>query len=186
MKRLTEQAHDLCGQVVAAGDVVIDATVGNGHDTLFLARRVGNTGKVYGFDRQTEAIRETSRRLEQAGVAHAVLLHADHAEMRASIPPEHHGRVAAVMLNLGYLPGGDKSFVTETASTLPAIEQGLELLKSGGVLTALCYPGHPGGAAETAAVTRLLAGLADEEFEFKEYRAVASPAAPVLLAVWKR
>lgn len=186
MQRLTERAHELCQAKIAPGDVVVDATAGNGHDTLFLGQCVGASGTVYAFDRQADAIRATARRLESAELKNAVLLQVDHANLQASIPREHHGRIAAVMFNLGYLPGGDKTVITSATSTLPAIEQSLDLFRSGGILTVLCYPGHPGGDEETAAVRTLLRSLPAETYDVKEYVALESNTAPVLLAAQKR
>jgi ubiquinone/menaquinone biosynthesis C-methylase UbiE len=64
---LVQQAHQAVEAVLKPGDITIDATVGNGHDTLFLATRVGATGKVYGFDIQQEALDSAYQRLQQAG-----------------------------------------------------------------------------------------------------------------------
>jgi len=51
--------------IIKEGYVVIDATVGNGYDTEYLAGKVGSTGKVYGFDIQEEAIENTRKKVEK-------------------------------------------------------------------------------------------------------------------------
>ncbi len=150
---LTEQAHAVLRAALEPGDVVIDATVGNGHDTLFLATCVGPQGQVFGFDVQSQAIEQTQLRLQAAGAAQVRLHLRDHAEMAAVIPQADHGRVAAVMFNLGYLPGGEKTLVTRTETTLAAIKAAFELLEPAGLLTVIAYPGHPGGREETEALT---------------------------------
>lgn len=61
--RLTNAAAAVWAQVVRAGDVVVDATMGNGHDTLALAQLVGPSGTVYGFDIQQEAVDSTAAHL---------------------------------------------------------------------------------------------------------------------------
>jgi predicted methyltransferase len=162
MPRLTELAHHAVRAVLGPGDVAVDATAGNGHDTRFLCDLVGPTGHVFAFDVQPSALENAARMVE--GASHVVLLQRDHAEMHDAIPPRFHGQVAAVMLNLGYLPGGDKSIVTRTESTLTAIRAALRLLRPGGVLTVIAYPGHPGGREEAAAVAMLLnsPGIADD------------------------
>lgn len=154
MPRLTELAHEEIRERLAPGDVAIDATVGNGRDTRFLSELVGAAGKVFAFDVQAEALARTAALL--GDVNNVTLLQRDHAEMRDAIPAEHHGRVAAVMFNLGYLPGGDRTITTRTATTLAAISAALELLKPDGVLTVVAYTGHAGGAEETDAVAKLL------------------------------
>jgi predicted methyltransferase len=150
---LTEQAHAELRAALKPGDVVIDATVGNGHDTLFLATCVGPQGQVFGFDVQPRAIEQTHLRLQAAGLENVSLHQWDHAGMAAVIPQAVHGRVAAVMFNLGYLPGGEKTLVTRTETTLAAVKVAFDLLKPGGLLTVIAYPGHPGGQEETEALT---------------------------------
>ncbi|HET6423373.1 MAG TPA: class I SAM-dependent methyltransferase [Planctomycetaceae bacterium] len=154
MTSLTEIAHREAR--VGTGDIVIDATAGNGHDALFLARTVGPRGKVYAFDIQREALDRTAARLAEAGISHVQLVHGDHAHLRDLVEPQHHGEIAAVMFNLGYLPRGDKTIITRAASTIAAIQAAMRLLRDGGTITILAYPGHAGGEEELAAVERLV------------------------------
>jgi len=154
MLSLTQLAHQECG--AGQGDIVIDATAGNGHDTLFLAERVGPFGKVYAFDIQASALECTAARLAAAGMTNVRLIQDDHANMLQTIDPLHHGQISTVTFNLGYLPGGDKTMITKTASTLAAIDAAIKLLRDGGRLTILAYPGHPGGFEETVAVERAI------------------------------
>jgi hypothetical protein len=165
MPQLTELAHAAVKSILLLGEIAIDATAGNGHDTRFLLECVGTRGRVFTFDLQPEALTRTANLL--ACAKNLTLFARDHAEMRDAIPHELHGRVGAVMFNLGYLPDSDHSFTTQPASTLQAISAALELLRSGGVLTVLAYPGHPGGAEETEAVAKLLSEL-PEAFEVRE------------------
>ncbi|MDD4913465.1 MAG: class I SAM-dependent methyltransferase [Methylococcales bacterium] len=155
MKRISllETAHAMVGGCLWAGGVAIDATVGNGHDTLFLAGCVGEQGRVFGFDIQARAVASTRQRLLAEGVAQRVsLFHCSHALMTECLPAEAGGRVGAAMFNLGYLPGGDKTLVTHAGATLAALDAAGGLLAAGGVMTVLAYPGHIGGAAEAGAV----------------------------------
>jgi predicted methyltransferase len=158
--RLTRLAHAAVAGVLDEGMQAIDATVGNGHDTLFLARQVGATGHVHGFDVQAPALAFAAARLRAAGLADRVtLIQAGHETMSARLSATLPGRVRAIMFNLGYLPGSDKTCITRTISTLQALEQGLALLAPGGVLSVLAYRGHAGGAEEADAVAGWLPGL---------------------------
>lgn len=150
MKRPTQQAHEVVASVVREGETVVDATAGNGHDTLFLAGLVGETGKVIAFDIQTAAIESTRRRLEAADVADRVELHGESHTHMASWAEA--GTVGAIMFNLGYLPGEDHSLITLAPYTLLALDAAVPLLRPGGVITIVCYPGHPGGGEEAEAV----------------------------------
>ena len=159
--RLTERAHQIVAQVLQLGDVAIDATVGNGADTEFLAKRVGPSGRVLGIDIQYQAIDCAAHRLKTAGLTNVDLHQADHAELLPQ-QTELQGRVSAVMFNLGYLPHGDPTITTQSRTTVSALNATLPLLRPGGVLTILAYPGHPGGAEEHTAVAQWVAALLDD------------------------
>ncbi len=156
MKRLTEQAHDLLREHVAAGDVVVDATVGNGHDTVFLAKLVGEHGCVFGFDTQDDAIDITQLAVERNEFENVELFQCCHSLMADRIQPEHHSSVAAIVFNLGYLPGGATRLATTASTTIAALHAGFEILKPGGVVSVLAYVGHPSGSEEAEAVERTL------------------------------
>jgi len=148
------------GQIIAPGDVVIDATVGNGVDTLFLSQAVGPRGRVYGFDIQPAALLATRRRLAERGAPDNVtLFQAGHETMGEHLPAEVRGKVAAAMFNLGYLPGGDESMVTRPRTTCAAIDAALDVMRPAGVVSLVVYTGHPGGAEEARAVLDHCAAL---------------------------
>lgn len=186
MLRLTEQAHDFIRDLLTPGAIAIDATAGNGHDTLFLAQAVGPGGIVYAFDLQPIAIEQTASRLEGQGIENVILLQRDHAKMQAAISVEHHGRVSAVMFNLGYLPGGDESLITHTASTVEAVRQSANLLRPGGILTIIAYVGHPGGKEEADAVSNCLNELDPSDFNVDEPAADETLSSPPRLIVVRK
>jgi predicted methyltransferase len=158
-------AHQAVAAVLAPGDIAIDATVGNGHDTLFLAQQVGPGGKVYGFDIQEAALDSAWQRLLAAGAtAQVALYHAGHEAMAVLLPETVAGRVKAVMFNLGYLPGGDKQRTTGASTTLAALQAALSLLAPGGVISLLAYTGHPGGREEAEQLKAWLACLPRDLF----------------------
>jgi len=149
-ERPTARAHREIAAVVREGDLAVDATAGNGHDTVFLAKLAGETGRVLAFDVQEQAIASTRERLAAAALLERVtLVHGSHAEIAAHVARR---SAAAVMFNLGYLPGGDHAVITRTPETLRALEGAVEVLGPGGVLTVVCYPGPAGGDEESAAV----------------------------------
>ncbi|HEY3309194.1 MAG TPA: class I SAM-dependent methyltransferase [Desulfuromonadaceae bacterium] len=138
-------AHLILGQFLQQGGQAADATCGNGQDTLFLADQVGATGMVWAFDIQEEAISTTVDRLARAGLAGQVkMLHCGHEKISEYVP----ATLNAVVFNLGYRPGGDRSIITRPETTLAALEKALQLLLPQGILTATVYPGHAGGACE--------------------------------------
>lgn len=159
----------LC-EVLESGCIAVDATVGNGYDTVFLARLAGAEGHVFGFDVQEEALKQTEQRLnEECTPANWTLFQTGHENMLQSIPAEYHGRIDVVMFNLGFLPGSDKSVVTKAATTLQALESSLDLLAVGGVVSIAIYAGHPGGEEEDRAVREFCSAL-----DYHSYRVVLS------------
>jgi len=180
--RATGMAHQIVRDRVERGDTVVDATLGGGADLVFLSGCVGADGKVVGFDVQTEAVERSRARLGEE--YHGVELHALGHERMAEFVD---GEVAAVMFNLGYLPGGDKSVITRAETTLAALEVATGLLRPGGVVTVVCYPGHAGGDDEAEAVSDWAAKLPQEQFGVVRYGFMNQRnAPPFLIAIERR
>lgn len=149
LERVLQFAKSLMEKAIQPGSIAIDATLGNGHDTLFLANLVGESGKVYGFDIQEQAVISSKERLVQHQLDNRVtLFHNGHEHILDSIPFEHHGKVKSAIFNLGYLPGSDKSIVTKPETTISAIQQLLKIMAPEGVIILVIYHGHPEGALE--------------------------------------
>jgi predicted methyltransferase len=146
LPRAIQLAQHIVRGRVAAGDWVVDATVGNGHDTLFLANLVGADGKVLGFDIQETAIQTTRAKTMDLPQVQLFLLGHEKAGSYIEQP------LRAAMFNLGYLPGTDKQIVTQPQTTLAALDQLATSLLARGVITIILYTGHCGGAEEAAAV----------------------------------
>ncbi|MFD1427892.1 16S rRNA C1402 N4-methylase RsmH [Kroppenstedtia sanguinis] len=180
------QAHHWVKSVLNPGSLVVDATVGNGNDTLFLAQAVGSTGQVHGFDIQQEALDRTGDRLRKAGLSEQVTLHrAGHEQMAKTLPLQSKGKVQAIMFNLGYLPRGNPRVITRADTTLLALEQALEWLAPGGILTVMLYTGHPGGIEEAEKVVNLLKRLDAGRFRTVSCQTLNRHQAPMLTAVAK-
>lgn len=174
-------AHEWVRRIVRAGDAVIDATAGNGYDSFFLANLVGSEGRVDVFDIQPQALESTRQRLEEGGCmdGRARLHLMSHARMAEATPES----VRAVMFNLGYLPGGDKSVISQTGETLKALEVSLGLLSAGGIVTVVCYPGHEGGDEEAREVERFFSALPSGEWTVSEVKSLnGNPKSPFLIA----
>jgi predicted methyltransferase len=181
MLRATQLAHLLVRHRLRPGAWAVDATVGNGHDTLFLAQTVGPSGRVFGFDIQETALTAAAQRLD--GLAHVTLFHSGHECLARRIPAEAVGRLAGVMFNLGYLPGAPKSIITRADTTIAGLTQALAALAVGGVVTLVLYPGHPGGIDEAAAVNSFAQRLPASHAVCRIERLNALQPAPDLLAI---
>ena len=177
-------AYDVLHQVVLAGDTVIDATLGNGHDTVMLAELVGESGHVIGFDIQPDAVERTAARLQENGLLDRCELY---AEGHQHIADRVHTSVKAAVFNLGWLPGGDKSVTTLWETTQVAISSALSLLVKGGVCTVCAYPGHDEGDRERFALMDWLATLRPQEYNVLHHRFLnAGPGAPECFVIQKQ
>ena len=176
-------AAELIEPALYDGARAVDATMGNGQDTLWLCRRVGEAGRVYAFDVQPEAVARTRQRLEDAGVAQRAELNCLGHERMAEVVP---GPVDAVMFNLGWLPGAAHAVTTRTETTLLAVNAALGLLKPDGLLTVCVYPGHPEGTRELEALTHWAETLDPRRFDALLRRYMNHPNDPPQLIAVKR
>ena len=162
MKRPLEMAHDFLAQVITPEDIVVDATMGNGYDTLFLAKLAK---QVYAFDIQEQALEKTSQRIQEAGLTNVDLILQGHETV-----DEYVTEVKAVIFNLGYLPSADKSIITQPQTTLEALEKLCQMLIKGGRIAIMIYYGHEGGDIERDAVLDFVSQLPQQEYTATIYR----------------
>ena len=161
-------------------DHAVDATCGNGHDTVFLASLAYK--QVWGFDVQSAAIEATRTKLAAANIQHVNLIHAGHETMQQHIDQP----IDCIMFNLGYLPRSDKTITTEADSSLLALKQATELLNSGGLISLLCYPGHEAGVIETHAVKSWLTTLDPQHWQVTHHTArEPKPSSPILFVLYR-
>lgn len=181
--RVTSLAWDLIKGLIKPGDLVIDATAGNGKDSLKLAGAVGETGRVLAFDIQKEAIEATRHLLVDHGLENRVqLINDDHGHFGDYL--EEKKEMKAMMVNLGYLPGGRHELVTQAANTIKLLSTGLEKLTSGGMITVCLYPGHEEGARETKAILNWSKGL-QKPFLAHHFKSLNRQDPPSLLILQK-
>ena len=177
MYQITEWCHHFIKEHVHPGDFCIDATMGNGHDTMLLCQLVGEKGKVLAFDIQKLACENTQKRLLEADVPQNYQLILDsHSHMNQYTDEN---SVNCIIFNFGYLPGGDHSLSTKASSSITAIEQG-------GLMSLCIYSGGDSGFEERNALLSYL-----KELDHKKYLVIRSsyynrpknPPIPVL--IWK-
>lgn len=176
-------AADIVEAALYPGARAVDATMGNGGDTRWLCERVGDTGKVYAFDIQPEAVARTRDRLEAAGLSNrAALFCAGHERMAAYVKEP----VDAVMFNLGWLPGAAHAVTTRMETTLAAADAALSILKPQGVLTICVYPGHEEGARERDALLEWASSLDPKRFDALAKHYLNQPNCPPLMIAVRR
>lgn len=179
-------SHTLLINTISPGDIVVDATVGNGDDTVLLAKLVGPYGKVYGFDVQEQAIRQTKEKLLYTSLLPQVeLYHQGHETVEDVLNVD--TPLAGAVFNLGYLPKSDKSIITKSHTTLKAISTLLPMLRKGALLIVVVYYGHEGGSEEKEAVLNFASHLSQKEYTVLRYGFVNQQnQPPFLLAIEKR
>lgn len=166
LNNATQFTELLMERFVSEGKTCVDGTAGNGHDTLKLAGLVGETGFVYGFDIQAEAIMRTQTLLESRGLENRVRLIQDtHENMDIHVP----GQVDFIIYNLGYLPGGDKSIRTESNAVIKSMEKSLRKMKPGAIMLVTAYRGHQGGLLEYREVKEYLKSLPQGSYNVFEF-----------------
>jgi len=160
-RNAVEMARLFIETVVRPGDFVVDATCGNGKDTVYLARLVGEKGRVLAVDIQRQAVERTRSLITEEGVdLRVILAQGDHAQIGEYLREP----VKAAMFNLGYLPRGDKNITTRPETTIPSLQQVLKALAPGGLVTVVVYTGHPGGLEESEALLSFARGLPQKEY----------------------
>lgn len=179
IKRPIHLSHDFLAEVLDSSAVAVDATMGNGHDTLFLARRAK---LVHAFDVQEQALEKTSQRLAEAGVDNTYLHLTGHENLDHFITDP----IRAAIFNLGYLPSADKFIITQPQTTLIAIEKVLNLLEVGGRLSIMIYYGHEGGDVEKDAVLDFIQKLPQEDFATMLYKPLNQINTPPFLVMVER
>lgn len=166
------------------GDTAVDFTMGNGYDTVFLSHLVGPAGTVYAFDIQPAALRSTAENLAKNHCPdNWHLICASHHRA----PEFVQGKIKAGMFNLGYLPGaGNKKLTTMRSTTLPAVQNAIEMLAPGGVLLVAVYPGHPEGALEGEELTAYFSTISRFRYSIAQFRMLNSPESPFFNVIEKK
>lgn len=195
MLKQLEMAHWMLKDIIKTNDVVVDATMGNGYDTQFLAELGAN---VYAFDVQEEALNATEKRLDDAGIKNQIfeknlsklltepsvnLVLSGHEKLSEYVKEP----IKAAIFNLGYLPKTDKSVVTKADTTLTALDALTYQLVVGGRIAIMIYYGHEGGMEEKNAVIKWTSSLPQKDWEVTSYaplNQIHTP--PILVLIEKR
>lgn len=160
--QITFWCHEIIRSQALAGGFYIDATMGNGNDTLMLCELAGETGKVTAFDIQKKALENTERLLEQHGYRDRALLILDGHENMDQYVQE--GTADVICFNFGYLPGGDHAISTTAETSITAIKKGLAILKPGGMMSLCIYSGGDTGFEEKEQILEYLKSLSPREY----------------------
>jgi predicted methyltransferase len=177
--RILPFAKYLLEKAISPGDIVVDATTGNGSDTVYLSSLVGNDGQVYAFDVQADAIQSTRRRLSDAKISNVELIQDGHENALQYISKE----ISASIFNLGYLPGSDMSITTTGNTTWRAVTDLLSITKKGGIIILVIYRGHEEGREEQNFIEEKISTLDPGETAVLKYEFWNKNNAPYIIAI---
>lgn len=160
--QITYWCHSIIKSQAESGGTYIDATMGNGHDTLFLCQMAGDKGSVWAFDIQEQALEATKALLAEHGYGiNAHLIKDGHENMDRYFAPQ---TADVICFNFGYLPGGDHAIATKAQTSVTAVRKGLEILKSGGMMSLCIYSGGDTGFEEKERILEYVKGLSSREY----------------------
>ena len=178
LERIIPFSHKKLLEVVDKNSIVVDATCGNGNDTLFLC---SNVKYVYGFDIQKEALQNTKTLLDFNNKSNYELILDGHENIKKYI----HQPIDAVIFNLGYLPSFDKTITTMSDTTLTAISDSLDLIKVNGLVIITIYTGHENGLNESVDVYNYAKTLNSKFFNVLKYEFINKVKSPYIIIIEK-
>lgn len=185
MKHVVGFSHQLLQEAILKGDTVVDATCGNGNDTLFLSSLVEDNGRVLAFDIQKQAINTTQQKITERNMANVRLIQDSHEQVASYLKETE--QIGGAIFNLGYLPGSDKTVITKGLSTMTAVESMLAFLRKQGVIVLVIYHGHIGGAEEKETILDYVTSLDQKHFQVLQYRFInQSNDPPFIIAIEKK
>lgn len=179
-----EFSHLILQKYIKKGDVVVDATLGNGYDALYIAGLLGEQGMIIGFDIQESSILSSQLLFNKERVqSKYAFICANHASMIEELHAISIHRIQCAVFNLGYLPHGDKSIITQPDSTIKALESVLSILEIGGCITVVVYSGHQGAEAEKESVICLANSLDKKKWQTIKYSSLNRETSPACIAI---
>lgn len=152
-------SHAILENFLKKNHLAVDLTAGNGKDTLFLARRAR---RVLAMDIQQAAMDKAEALLKKEEITNAKLILDSHENVSRYV---NLSEVDAFVMNLGYLPGGDKKITTTWPATKRTLNAILANMKSGALISLAIYPGHDAGKVESEGMEALIGALDQKAYK---------------------
>lgn len=167
--------------ILKKGDVVIDATCGNGHDSDYIAEKIGGSGTLYCFDIQLEAIKKTQALLSlKIDSPKCLYFQESHENFELFI----NTKVDCIFYNLGYLPNSDKTIITNPEITIKSLQSAFNILKPNGIISLISYLTHD-QHAEYDKIKNFLITLDQNKFSVAETSFILRKTSPILMIIEK-
>jgi len=166
--------------------VVVDATVGNGKDLIFLAELLlpCKKARIYGLDIQAKALQNTKKLLQSS----LTIPYENNIQLRLQSHEDFPFITSSDLFiyNLGYLPGSDKTLTTKVETTLKSLAKALTILSSKGAISLTLYPGHEEGKKEKEALLSFCQKLCPSLYQVSHHYLMQNVSAPSLLWIQRR
>lgn len=170
MKNILNFAKQLLLENLKQDSIVVDATLGNGNDSLFLCEHFKY---VYGFDVQKEAIEASRQKLENYSNYQLILDSHENVENYVD-------KCDGAIFNLGYLPNSNSDVTTNAKTTILAIKSLLNIIECG-IIVLVVYVGHD-DALEALEVEEFVKSL-DNSKQVLKYQFINREKPPYILAI---
>lgn len=159
LNKAVSYQHLVWQEQLKDANVIVDATCGNGNDTLYLLEHSKVGAHIYAIDIQEEAIKNTKKRLGyKSDRVH--FIQGSHDTVLGSIEED----FDLVVFNLGYLPGEDHRCMTSGDTTVRAIKTVCSKMSVGGIITVIAYPGTAQGMEEKNILELFLQSIPQRKF----------------------
>jgi hypothetical protein len=187
----TALAHSQWSHILRPGiDSAIDATCGNGYDSIYLAKMLflqdsnddtntTMTSELVCVDIQRQACDKTREQLAEwldpsLLETRVHIVHGSHAPLPR---PRDASSVGLVVWNLGYLPNSNaKELHTQVESTLSSIVDAASMVRVGGMLSITSYPKtNPNEDYAVHSLLETLSLLSSKEMDWRDYVAHLGP-----------
>ena len=176
-RSILNKVRQICENNLKENDLVVDMTIGNGNDTLFLCNLV-NKGFVFGFDIQDMAITNTNNLLIKNNISNYKLFNENHKNIN-KVLKEYKGKISLILFNLGYLPNANKNITTNHISTVNALKNSFEMLNNKGIILIVLYP-HEEGKKEEISIKNY---LIKNKVAYNEYHNTNNINSPFLIEI---
>mgnify|MGYP006277399179 CR=1 FL=1 len=178
-----EFSHWAFNKFIENNQVFVDATCGNGNDTIFLADNVSSGGKIYAFDIQKEAIEITKNKFKKSKYNNDIEYINDGHEKIDKYISE---KVDGIIYNLGYLPGSEHNIKTEKDTTIKSLEKAVDIIDDNGLIVIVIYTEHEGGELEKEAILDYTTNLDYKTFNVMHYHFINQKKNPPEVVVIKK
>lgn len=157
--------------------ICVDATLGNGFDSLYLSSLLNEKGTIYGYDIQEQAIINSNKLFKDHNVTNVITKLSSHEYIEED-------NIDLAIFNLGYLPGFDKSIKTNKETTMKAIKNLLPKMNKDNMLIVIClYVGHEEGFEESIVIDEFVKSLPSNEYMVSKYQNYNRPSSPYLISI---